>query len=210
METGGITGILLVLFGGLGTAVLTHLVRQVWQHWAYRRKKVQKTTVVTPRKSEPSVIGTHLWESDYSFLLPKEEPIRIGNPGDYCGTPPMIDGTVQSTIRDIYKDSLGSSDFQFGVSPILGSSESSKTVGSASKDSLSSIYNLDFDRDLTNLVKFGEDAGAAVASDRLLYVDKKQKVFLASKYDAKVWEQAEFKRTDNEVFFRLRKKNRSD
>ena len=66
--------------------------------------------------------------------------------------------------------------------------------------------NLKFDPAVSKLVNFDDDSISVVGNDRFIYADKEEGVLLASKYDADKWEEVEFKKTEKEITYKLRKK----
>lgn len=62
------------------------------------------------------------------------------------------------------------------------------------------------DSELEKIVKFANDSVAKITPDRLLHVDKKDGVVIASAHDPDKWHDVEFRKTESEIVLRLRKK----
>ncbi len=217
--------VLAFLFSGVGGSLI---VAWLFHRMRYTSHQVGGTRITTPRSAPPTVYqpvytspspapapsmpptppatlpemstvldsGSTFWNPDSS--VPETEVVTL-QPGElYRQWQVPADGN-----KGVYYEPQ----VNFGVDPTIHFPQDE--VLASYKPAPVADYvsgNLNFDPKLTKLVGFDDDSISVVGNDRFIYADKEEGVLLASKYDADKWEEVEFKKTEKEISYRLRKK----
>jgi len=210
-------GLLALLFGGLGSTIIgVFLARALNDKRRYQTVQVTDRLRVTTPRSEPPIVFPPVQLGTTSIrVLPAPSSgsiagVLTNKKPTYVFTPPVpqtLNLTTWPSASEPASYVWNSNDFTVGVpSPYanLGSPVKTPAIAPASEPFFNASFN--FSPQATSLVTFNEGAIGLVGNDKFVYADKNEGVALASSFNPDKWEEAEFRRTESEIVFRLRKK----
>ena len=198
--------ILVLLFGGIGATLIGIYVTKRIEDKRLSRTSISgiypPITFTTNKWSDPKITEPPIWLKDLihtqpstsNTVLPYFEQKNWVSPG-------ILPNNLGSNSDDVNQWPPGGT-----WPPISGTQSLSTWLKQPDSNIDNYLSKSGFDPALTKLVNFNDGSASMVTNDKFLYVDKNDGVMLASQHDPEKWEEVEFRKTSDELVYRLRKK----